>query len=83
MSRKMILWHLRYIIGHQLSSKKLNIRRILRIFLDGCFGQNKNINMLGVLIRLRQMIYDFPVRGNSFSLQTRVFGNIDKDLTTA
>ncbi|RUS87409.1 hypothetical protein EGW08_004863 [Elysia chlorotica] len=66
-------------------SEELMVKRNLRIFSDGCYGQNKNINMLGMLFRLRkqynlQITYTFPVRGHSFLPADPVFGRIEKDL---
>lgn len=60
------------------------------IFSDCCPAQNKNITMLGYLLRkmespsvykfVRDIQYYFPVRGHSFLPPDRVFGQIEKKL---
>lgn len=59
----------------------------LRLFSDSCYGQNKNVNMVGMLSSLRSSIfkdvkmeYYFPVRGHSFLPADRVFGRIEQDI---
>ena len=61
--------------------------RVLRLFSDSCYGQNKNINVLSMLLALRKqtiphltMDYYFPVRGHSFLPADRVFGRIERDI---
>ena len=61
--------------------------RVLRLFSDSCYGQNKNINVLSMLFALRKqtiphltMNYYFPVRGHSFLPADRVFGRIERDI---
>ena len=60
---------------------------LLRLFSDSCFGQNKNMNMLAMLLALRKqcfprldVTYVFPVRGHSFLPADRVFGRIEQKL---
>lgn len=62
----------------------------LRVFSDSCFGQNKNMTMMTMLLSLvhqRQetrsklsVEYTFPVRGHSYLPADRVFGRIEQDI---
>ena len=63
------LWHfLRTVLKDELST-----RRELRLFSDSCYGQNKNMNVLAMLMAFRKqecpqlkISYTFPIRGHSF-----------------
>ena len=53
----------------------------LRLFADGCGGQNKNVHIVHALacyLRLKRITLFFPVRGHSFLPAARVFGVIEK-----
>ncbi|GLV39541.1 hypothetical protein CBL_20445 [Carabus blaptoides fortunei] len=61
--------------------------KILRLFCDGCSGQNKNSVVISMLMfwlynkapkSLKTIIIVFPVRGHSFLPADRVFGRIEK-----
>ena len=65
----------------------LNDARTLRLFSDSCFGQNKNMNVIAMLLALRKQCfprlgvrYVFPVRGHSYLPADRVFGRIEQQL---
>lgn len=58
---------------------------VIRLFADGCGGQNKNSIMLGMLSKwllehatVKKIEIIFPVTGHSFMPPDRVFGNIEK-----
>ncbi|GFO04519.1 hypothetical protein PoB_003102400 [Plakobranchus ocellatus] len=62
-------------------------RTELRLFSDSCYGQNKNMNMMAMLLALKnqeyrhlRMSHTFPVRGHSFLPADRVFGRIEQDI---
>ncbi|KAK3764422.1 hypothetical protein RRG08_040018 [Elysia crispata] len=77
------LWHfLRTVLKDELS-----IRRELRLFSDSCYGQNKNINVLAMLMAFRKqecpqlkILYTFPIRGHSFLPADRVFGRVEQEI---
>lgn len=58
----------------------------LKLFCDGCSGQNKNNNVLHALMHflathegpLKQITLTFPVRGHSFLPCDRVFGRVER-----
>lgn len=61
----------------------------LRLFCDGCAGQNKNSHIIHTLYfwltnkfpkQLREIQVTFPVRGHSFLPVDRVFGRVEKRL---
>ncbi|KAB0790260.1 hypothetical protein PPYR_04796 [Photinus pyralis] len=61
----------------------------VRLFADGCGGQNKNTNMMAMLAywlleespkHIRQIELIFPIVGHSFIPPDRVFGLIEKDI---
>ncbi len=58
---------------------KVSRSRGLRLFSDSCFGQNKNMNMVSMLMELRQFFpnlgieHTFPVRGIGVSDVVRAF----------
>ncbi|CAH2100948.1 unnamed protein product [Euphydryas editha] len=51
---------------------------IIRLFSDGCGGQNKNSIMLSKWLLVKSIEIIFPVTGHSFMSPDRVFGNIEK-----
>lgn len=62
---------------------------LIRLFCDGCGGQNKNSFIIHVLMQwlfskspknLNEIQLNYPVRGHSFLPADRVFGRIEKDL---
>lgn len=62
----------------------------IRLFCDGCGGQNKNSHIVHVLLfwlqklspeNIRKIKLFFPVRGHSFLPADRVFGRVQKELT--
>ena len=59
----------------------------LRLFSDSCYGQNKNMNVLSMLLALRKAYFlhltinfTFPIRGHSFLPADRMFGRIEQEL---
>ena len=59
----------------------------LRLFSDSCYGQNKNINMVSMLLALRKqclknvyITHTFPERGHSYLPADRVFGRVQLDI---
>ncbi|XP_056098814.1 uncharacterized protein LOC130077555 [Rhinichthys klamathensis goyatoka] len=58
----------------------------LRLFSDSCYGQNKNMTMVSMLMELRQTFpnlcieHTFPVRGHSYLPADRVFGRIEQKI---
>lgn len=61
----------------------------LRLFSDGCGGQNKNCHIIHVLTywlykeapkHLKMILLIFPVRGHSYLAADRVFGRVEKEL---
>lgn len=62
---------------------------LIRLFCDGCGGQNKNSHILHLLMfwfcrkapkNIKEIHLTFPVRGHSFLPPDRIFGRIEKDL---
>ncbi|KAK0154977.1 hypothetical protein N1851_002695 [Merluccius polli] len=66
--------------------QKVGRSRGLRLFSDSCYGQNKNMNMVSMLMELRNSFpnlkieHTFPVRGHSFLPADRVFGRIEQKI---
>lgn len=65
-----------------------NVQKI-RLFSDGCGGQNKNSHMLHMLMfwmfkfapkSIKEIEYIFPVRGHSYLPADRIFGRLEKEL---
>lgn len=63
--------------------------RVLRLFCDGCGGQNKNSHIIHILLywlvksspqHVREILITYPVRGHSFLPADRVFGRVEKEL---
>ncbi|XP_034047172.1 uncharacterized protein LOC117528648 [Thalassophryne amazonica] len=58
----------------------------LRLFSDSCFGQNKNLTVVSMLMELKQFFpslgieHTFPVRGHSYLPADRVFGRIEQKI---
>lgn len=59
----------------------------LRLFADGCAGQNKNAHMMHMLMlwlyrdapqNIKSVVFTFPVRGHSYLPADRIFGQIEK-----
>ena len=79
-------------VNHALKHKfaaRLEAVKTLRIFQDSCFGQNKNMAMMSMLMNLASKRnknnplvteYHFPIRGHSFLPADRVFGRIEQDV---
>src|SRR5690606_36247266 len=78
------------VLLHFLSNQEFDsgIKRI-RLFADGCCGQNKNSHVVHALIHWLEKdaprhIFDveliFPVRGHSFLPADTVFGRVEKEL---
>lgn len=62
---------------------------LLRLFCDGCGGQNKNCHIIHTLAfwllnkspkSMKEIHIFFPVRGHSFLPADRVFGRLEKEL---
>nr|CAI5869080.1 unnamed protein product [Callosobruchus analis] len=59
--------------------------KVLRLFADGCAGQNKNSYVLYPLAApssVQEIRVTFPVRGHSFLPADRIFGRLEKQLRT-
>ncbi|CAH0560628.1 unnamed protein product [Brassicogethes aeneus] len=63
--------------------------KVLRLFCDGCGGQNKNSHVIRALYHwlrvkspkgVEEIQVTYPVRGHSFLPTGRVFGRIEKTL---
>ncbi|XP_045457147.1 uncharacterized protein LOC123667235 [Melitaea cinxia] len=63
--------------------------KLVRLFCDGCGGQNKNSHVLHMLLfwlqnkspaHVKEIQLFFPVRGHSFLPADRLFGRIEKDV---
>lgn len=75
-------------VYHRLTSTELGGIEVIRLFADGCGGQNKNTIMICMLMKLlhdvptniREIQLIFPVPGHSFIPPDRVFGRIEKEL---
>ncbi|XP_050303477.1 uncharacterized protein LOC126741171 [Anthonomus grandis grandis] len=75
-------------IHHTLSTDEFKAtNKIIRLFCDGCGGQNKNSIFIGMLCNwfnsnappnIEEIQVFFPVVGHSFMPPDRVFGNIEK-----
>lgn len=74
---------------HFLKSNVLPDCRVLRLFADGCAGQNKNSYVMYALAlwfsnaaptALQEIRVTFPVRGHSFLPADRAFGRLEKKL---
>lgn len=73
-------------IYDKLSSLDLTDIKFLKLFADGCPGQNKNVTVMGMLMywlhctltQVQQIDVIFPVVGHSFLPPDRVFGRIEK-----
>lgn len=82
----MVASALRYYLG-TVVQHELGEHDTLRLFSDSCYGQNKNINVLSMLIALRKqkfkdltINYTFPIRGHSFLPPDRVFGRLEQEI---
>lgn len=79
-------------VSHALAGplqERLNGVSCLRVFSDSCFGQNKNMAMMSMLLSMAvkrpadnpiATEYHFPIRGHSYLPADRVFGRIEKDI---
>ncbi|KAJ8879798.1 hypothetical protein PR048_020406, partial [Dryococelus australis] len=74
---------------HRLQNTDLVDIPSIRLFSDGCGGQNKNKNLIGMASKLfveetprslQKVILAFPVVGHSFIPPDRVFGKIERAL---
>lgn len=74
---------------HHLNSLTLTDIHTLRLFCDGCGGQNRNSYIIHTLYywlkfkaptAVTEIIITYPVRGHSFLPADRVFGRVEKDL---
>lgn len=74
---------------HYLNTVCLKEINYIRLFCDGCGGQNKNSHIVRTILfwlqskspsNLRNITITFPVRGHSFLPADRVFGRIEKDI---
>lgn len=76
-------------IYHCLSNIELGQVKVVRLFSDGCGGQNKNSTIIGMLAKwlhsvapktVEQIVLSFPIVGHSFLPPDRVFGVIEKKI---
>ncbi|XP_069676001.1 uncharacterized protein [Periplaneta americana] len=74
-------------VHHRLSHTNMDCFTSVRIFSDGCGGQNKNTTMLGMVIHwflseapenIKKIEIWFPIVGHSFIPPDRVFGNLER-----
>lgn len=74
---------------HRLQNTDLADVHCIRLFADGCGGQNKNKNVVGMLCKwlaqdaprsLKTVLLVFPIVGHSFIPPDRVFGKIERAL---
>ena len=82
-------------VNHALLSplaERLAQVNTLRVFSDSCFGQNKNLSMMSMLLShiasrsatsKLKVVYNFPVRGHSYLPADRVFGRLEQDIRRA
>lgn len=75
-------------LHHRLCSYNLEEVSLIRLFSDGCGGQNKNKGMLGMLSHwllleapknIKQIEIWFPIVGHSFLPPDRVFGKLERE----
>lgn len=74
---------------HHLQSLNYEGVKLIRLFCDGCGGQNKNSHIIHTLmfwlknkapVHVTEIIITFPVRGHSFLPADRSFGRVEKIL---
>lgn len=74
---------------NHLRSINLEGVEVVRLFCDGCGGQNKNAHIVHILSywlqnespnEVMEMVLHFPVRGHSYLPADRVFGRVEKTL---
>lgn len=74
---------------HNLQMADLECIRSIRLFSDGCGGQNKNRNIIGMLGKqlmneaprsIKKIMLVYPIVGHSFIPPDRVIGKIERDL---
>ena len=74
-------------LNHTLNNINLSDKNVLKLFADGCVGQNKNSIIIGMLskwllsapLNLITVEIYFPVVGHSFLPPDRVFAKIEKE----
>lgn len=75
-------------VHHRLQSSELNGVTIVKLFSDGCGGQNKNTAMVGMISYwllteapkcVKKVLLYFPIVGHSFIPPDRVFGILERD----
>ena len=76
-----------YIHNHLTRNVGFLSKTVLRVFMDGCGGQNKNHTMVTAMASILRTMCNvghieliYPVRGHSFLPCDRVFGRINRDL---
>lgn len=76
-------------VFHKLTNANYESKSIVRLFADGCGGQNKNVQMIcmaawWIIHRAPESVdriqLVFPVTGHSFLPPDRVFGRIEKKI---
>ncbi|CAG9820696.1 unnamed protein product [Phaedon cochleariae] len=74
---------------HHLDGLNFDGKHCIRLFCDGCGGQNKNSHIIHTLMywlknkspeNISEIIITFPVRGHSFLPADRAFGRVEKIL---
>jgi hypothetical protein len=70
-------------VYHRLKNTDLTNIHTMRLFSDGCGGQNKNKVMLSMLSKFllecpNHINYFYPIVGHSFILSDRIFGRLKK-----
>lgn len=76
------------ILFHHLQKSDLTNTQEIKLFCDGCPGQNKNLTVVGMLSKwlsdtqsgVKKITMVFPVVGHSFLPADRVFGRIEKKI---
>lgn len=74
-------------VFHRLSNTDLQNYSVVKLFADGCGGQNKNSIMIFMLMHwlksaphIQEIQLIFPVPGHSYIPPDRVFGRIEQNL---
>lgn len=75
-------------VHHRLSNMNMGTSTTVRLFSDGCGGQNKNKTMIAMMLHwllfdapshIEQIEVWFPIVGHSFIPPDRVFGNLERE----
>lgn len=79
-------------VHHRLQNSQLDGVTTVKLFSDGCGGQNKNTAMIGMISQwlltdapanVKKVILYFPVVGHSFIPPDRVFGILEREFKSS